>query len=110
MPGGGHFKGIKTECDAVFFHNGQRTAFRCGSGFGKKLEQGVHVRLAGNVHGQMVNLLEQMFLQGGIDDMRVIAVAQKSFANGYGVFKRLLHRDLLANNDGNGLYYAFWGQ
>lgn len=105
MPGVRHFQRIETEKHPVFLQFGQRTLFRLHAGLGEELDQGVHIRLAGDVHGGLPDGAQQLLLQGRVDDMRVIAVAQQGFADGDGFFERLMHRGLLAK-DGHSVVLA----
>jgi len=104
---GGNFQGIEVVLAAVFLKRGKRAAFLQRHGLGKKLDQRIQIRLAGDVHSGLLGIFQQVLLQGGVDNMRVIAIAQQCFAYGYGVFERLMHPWLLAKKiTGNGSYYA----
>ena len=106
VPGGGHLQRIKTVGDAVLLHDGQGALFPFGHGRGEEAHQRIQIRFTGDIHGRDPTLAQQMLLQGGVDHMRVIAVAQKGFANGYGVFEGLVHGNLLAKMETCVPYYA----
>ena len=92
----GNFKRVKTEDKAVFFQCGEGAHALQRHCLGKQLDKCIQIRLAGDVHGGLLGVFQQVLLQGGVDNMRVIAIAQKGFAYGYGVFERLMHPWLLA--------------
>ena len=103
VSGSSYFQRIKTENKAVFFQRCQSALVVLRYCLGKKLDKRIEIRLAGNIHSGLRGVFQQVLLQGGVDNMSVIAVAQQGFAYGYGVFERLMHPWLLANKiTGNG--------
>ena len=92
----GNFQWVKTEGKAVFFQCGEGALVLQRHCLGKQLDKRIQIRLAGDVHGGLLGVFQQMLLQGGVDNMRVITIAQQGFAYGYGVFERLMHPWLLA--------------